>query len=174
MRDLADAERIRQFMRAIGRAADGPGRVYFTGGATAVLSGWRESTIDVDVRFEPEQDAVLRAIASLKDELSLNVELASPPDFIPALEGWAERSQFVSREGPLSFYHFDLYSQALAKIERGHAQDLEDVKAMLDRGLVDRERLRASFEAIKPSLYRYPAIDPSAFERAVEAALATQ
>jgi len=172
MRELADADRIRRFMRAIGRAATGPGRVYFTGGATAVLQGWRDTTIDVDVKLEPEQDAVLRAIAALKDELSLNVELAAPTDFIPAPEGWVERSIFAGQEGPLAFYHFDPYSQALAKIERGHAQDLEDVQTMLATGLVEPARLREYFHDIKPLLYRYPAVDAAAFERAVEAAVA--
>lgn len=171
MRELADADRIRRFMRAIGRAATRPGRVYLTGGATAVLSGWRESTIDIDLKMDPEQDAVLRAIATLKDTLSVNVELAAPDDFIPVPDGWAERSPFVAAEGPLSFHHFDFYSQALAKIERGHAQDLEDVRVMLDRGLVDRDRLRELFQTIKPRLYRYPAIDPTSFERAVEQAV---
>jgi hypothetical protein len=41
MRSLVDAERIHRFMRALGREADHPARVYLTGGATAVLSGWR-------------------------------------------------------------------------------------------------------------------------------------
>jgi hypothetical protein len=41
MRELADAERIRAFMRALAREASQPGRVLFTGGATAVLFGWR-------------------------------------------------------------------------------------------------------------------------------------
>jgi hypothetical protein len=31
--------------------------------------------------------------------------------------------------------------------------------------------VRAAFAAIEPQLYRYPAIDPPAFRRAVEAAL---
>ncbi len=172
MRDLADAGRIRDFMRAIARAADRPGRVYFTGGATAVLHGWRASTIDIDVRLDPEQDAVLRAISTLKDDLSINVELAAPIDFIPVPEGWGARSVFVAQEGPLTFFHFDLYAQALAKIERGHAQDLEDVQTMLDRGLVERARLRDYFERIKPLLYKYPAVEPGAFERSVDAALA--
>ena len=161
MRDLADADRIRRFMRAIARAADSPGRVYFTGGATAVLHGWRASTIDIDVRLEPEQDSVLRAIAKLKDELSVNVELAAPIDFIPVPEGWGERSVFVAQEGPLTFLHFDLYAQALAKIERGHAQDLDDVRTMLDRGLVDRAGLRDYFERVKPLLYSTPPSIPA-------------
>jgi hypothetical protein len=39
----------RRFMRAFGAAAEVPTRVYFTGSATAVLRGWRLSTIDVDI-----------------------------------------------------------------------------------------------------------------------------
>jgi hypothetical protein len=67
MRELADAERIRAFMRALGREASQPGRVLFTGGATAVLLGWRASTIDVDIKLVPDQDALLRAIPKLKE-----------------------------------------------------------------------------------------------------------
>lgn len=42
---------------------------------------------------------------------------------------------------------------------------------MLSQKLVDRERLRALFEAIEPQLYRYPAIDAASFRRAVEATI---
>jgi hypothetical protein len=60
--------------------------MYLTGGATAVLEGWRESTVDIDVRIEPDSDAALTKIRDLKEQLSLNVELASPLDFLPALD----------------------------------------------------------------------------------------
>jgi len=122
MRRLADAERIRRLMEALAQAASGDGRAYLTGGATAVLLGWRRSTIDVDLLLVPDQDAVLRAIPDLKEELQVNVELASPRDFIPVPSGWEERSRFVEQIGRLSFFHFDLYAQALAKIERGTAR----------------------------------------------------
>ncbi len=171
MRGLADAARIRRFMRALGEAASAEARVYFTGGATAVLGGWRESTIDVDIRLVPEDDALLRAIPRLKEELSINVELASPDHFIPVKPGWEDRSPFIAREGRVWFHHFDLYAQALAKIERGHTQDLEDVREMLRRGLVERPALLAYFEAIEPLLYRYPALDARSFREAVVAAL---
>jgi hypothetical protein len=36
-----------------------------------VLAGWRESTIDVDLRFEPEADELLRALPALKESLGL-------------------------------------------------------------------------------------------------------
>lgn len=160
-------------MRAMGRAADRPGRAYLTGGATAVIEGWRASTIDVDVVFAPDTDALLRAVPALKEELRLNVELVSPAHFIPELPGWEERSAFVAQEGPLAFHHYDFYAQALSKLERGHVKDREDVAALIGRGLVERARLRKHFDAIEPLLYRFPAIDPAAFRRAVLALTGT-
>ena len=170
MRALADAERIRRFMRTLGAEAAEDGAVYFTGGATAVLLGWRTSTLDVDILPVPEQESVLRSIPRLKDELRVNVELASPRDFVPVPEGWEDRSIFQAREGQLSFYHFDPYAQALAKLERGHSQDLEDVQALVERGLVEPARTLAYLDEIEDELYRYPALDPESFRRRVEAA----
>lgn len=171
MRELADSERIRRFMRELGLAADADGACFFAGGATAVLLGWRETTIDVDIELAPDTEALLRALPALKNQLQINVELASPSHFIPLPAGWEDRSPFVGREGRLSFYHFDLYSQALAKLERAHRQDLEDVRAMLARELVEPTRLLAYFDEIEPELYRFPAVDPPSFRRRVETEL---
>lgn len=145
-----------------------PGRAYLTGGATALIEGWRDATIDVDLKLVPETDEVLRAIPRLKEQLEINVELVAPSDFIPELPGWDGRSRFIVSEGELSFYQYDPYSQALSKIERHHSRDLIDVQAMLDRGLVERQRLQQLYDAIEPVLFRYPAIDPRSFRRAVE------
>jgi hypothetical protein len=169
MRRLVDRERLLLFMSALGKAAHAAARVYFTGGASAVLLEWRASTIDVDIEIRPESNEVLRAIPDLKEALEINVELASPGHFIPELPQWQERSPFIAREGRLDFYHYDFYSQALAKIERGHARDTADVREMHERRLIDAGRLAMLFETIAPELYRYPAIDPRAFRRAVEA-----
>ena len=171
MRQLTDAERVRRFLHELARAAEDGARCYLTGGATAVLMGWRPTTIDVDVKLVPESDAMLRAIAQLKDALAINVELASPADFIPELPGWAERSVFVAQEGKLAVFHYDLYAQALAKIERGHAQDVGDVRELLRRSLVEPSRLRDLYDRIEPELYRYPALHAPSFRAAVEEAL---
>jgi hypothetical protein len=171
MRELADAERIARFMRTLGKAADVDGACYLTGGATAVLVGWRRSTIDVDIRLAPETDALLRAIQRIKEELQINVELAAPDDFVPVPPGWEGRSVFAAHEGRLTFYHFDPYSQALGKLERAHDQDLGDVRAMIERGLIDPARALAYFDEIEPELFRFPSIDPRAFRRRVEEAL---
>jgi len=173
MRPDADAERVRALMRDLGRHASQPVRIYLTGGATAVLTGWRPSTVDVDLRVEPEVEALLRRIPSAKEVIPVNVELAAPPDFIPEVPGWRERSPFAFAEGHVDVFHFDPYSQALAKLERALERDLLDVRAMRDRGMIEPTSLVDLFAAIEPELYRYPAIDPAAFRRRVEAFVAS-
>jgi hypothetical protein len=172
LRDAADAERIRLLARELGRSVPAGIRMYLTGGATAVLEGWRQSTVDVDVRFEPDSDAALRRVAALKEELSVNVELASPLDFLPPLAGWRDRSRFRFREGNLEVFDFDPYSQALSKLERGFELDLKDVGAMVESGLVEPDLLLELFEGIEPELYRFPAVDPSSLRDAVESLVA--
>jgi hypothetical protein len=168
MRQPVTLSRLHEFMKALGSIARVAGRVYLVGGATAVVLAWRTATIDIDLKIVPETDQILRAIPELKERLQLNIELASPEQFIPELPGWQDRSQFVQTEGKLSFYHYDFYAQALAKIERGHAIDLVDVEQMIQRGIVERNRLLELFKAIEDKLYLYPALDPSSFRRAVE------
>jgi hypothetical protein len=53
MRRVAERDRIQRFMIALGVKATRPARLYFTGGATAVLLGWRASTIDVESILTP-------------------------------------------------------------------------------------------------------------------------
>lgn len=167
MRGLATADLVRSFLVALARAARRPATVYLVGGATAVIEGWRDSTVDIDLRLEPDHDELLRAIAVLKDELSINVELASPDLFVPVAPGWPERSPWVMTEGQLTIRHFDLTAQALAKIERGHTRDMMDVAAMLDRGLITRAGVVTAFEQVADQVYRFPALDAASFGSAV-------
>jgi hypothetical protein len=167
MRAETDLAKLQAFMVALGKQVRGAGRIYLTGGATALLHGWREMTIDVDLKPDPEPPGLFEALAVLKDQLDINVELASPDDFIPAIPGWRERSLFIARHGPLEFFHYDPYGQALSKLQRRHDRDLQDVKSMLRGRLIAREPLREMFTLIKPQLIRYPAIDPASFEAAV-------
>lgn len=168
MRQLTDAARLREFMRLLGRRTRAAGRVYLVGGACAVLHDWRATTVDIDIDLDPALDLLLREIPAIKEELQVNVELASPAHFIPELPGWRDRSPFVAREGTLNFHHYDFHAQALAKIERAHARDVEDVREMAARGLIEPARLTAFFDLIEPQLYRYPAVDAGSFRRAVD------
>jgi hypothetical protein len=154
-------------MTALGERVRGEGTVYLTGGATALLYGWRAATIDVDIKGDPEPAGFFEALAALKEELDINVELASPDQFIPPLPGWRERSPLIARCGSVVFRHYDLYGQALAKLQRRHDRDMSDVRSMAEARLIDRELLQRLFDAIEPDLTRYPGIDAATFRASV-------
>ena len=171
MREIATRERIEAFLTALARVATAETELYVVGGTSAVLEGWRDSTMDIDLVMRPESDAMLRAIPALKERLHINVELAAPDHFIPVPAGWERRSPIVRQLGRVTVRHYDFVAQALSKIERGHTRDLADVRAMLARGLVSPEQLRTQFAQIEPELYRYPAVDPASFKLAMDALL---
>ena len=51
---LAGGERpVNELVRELGLLTRQPTTAYLVGGTTAVLEGWRQSTIDVDLRIEP-------------------------------------------------------------------------------------------------------------------------
>lgn len=168
MRQPVTAARVEEFMKALGSAVKSPARVYLVGGSSAVLLGWRDSTIDIDLKPVPDHDDILRQLSALKERLQINIELASPDNFIPQLPGWEARSQFVRQEGKLTFLHYDFYSQALAKIERGHETDLRDIQEMVDRGLVNPARLLDLFSTIEAEIDKFPALNAASFRHAVE------
>jgi hypothetical protein len=171
MRRKVTPETLRLFMQQFASAVRSPGKVYFTGGATALLLGFREQTIDIDIKMVPEPAGAFEAIADLKERLQLNLELASPDDFIPTVANWRERSRQIASIGQIEFFHYDFAVQALAKIERGHAQDLEDAAHLLDGGFVTADELRKTFAQIEPALLRYPAINPPQFKEKLESFL---
>ena len=171
MRQPLTTESLQFFMKALAAAGRTPARVYLVGGASAVLLGWRTSTIDVDLKIIPESDELLRSLPRLKEQLHINIELASPDDFIPALPRWEERSQFIQIEGKLSFYHYDFYAQALAKIERDFEIDRQDVARLFSDGLIESDRLLQLFNSVEDQIYRYPHLDSKTFSRSVERAV---
>lgn len=169
MREVADRKRIEAFFAAVAREATTDVDIFVVGGTSAVIFGWRPTTMDVDFVMRPESDAILRAIPQLKERLRLNVELASPDQFIPVPAGWEGRSPLITTIGQVTFRHYDLHAQALAKLERGHTRDLADVEAMRIRELITGSEIRRQFSMIEPDLYRFPAVNPASFRRAVDA-----
>jgi hypothetical protein len=168
MRSNVDPQKIEQLMKALGRESRGSGCIYFTGGASALLIGWRSSTVDIDIRLDPEPPGIFQAIAKLKQELDINIELASPQDFLPQLPGWRDRSVFIGRQGEISFYHYDFTAQALSKLSRGYNRDIDDVRAMYEQKLFTLEKLCDCFDAIESELIRFPALDPDLLRNKIE------
>jgi hypothetical protein len=147
-------------------------RIYLVGGGTAVLEGWRESSIDADL-FSG-QDDIFHDVQGIKERLQVNIEFARPEDFVPALEGSESRHVFIETIGRVSFCHYDPYAQLLSKIIRGFARDLTDARALVTSGMVKPDRFRKLVEGIPESAYsKYPRLSPQAVRNAVEAFLSS-
>ena len=167
MRSLADESMVRSLMEFLGERVRGTGRLYMVGGTSAVLLGWRQHTIDVDLALHPEPPGIYEAIELAKEALGVNVEVAAPDHFIPALPDWELRSPFIGRYGKIDYFHYDFYGQALSKLCRAHGCDQDDVRAMHSQGLVTPAELLRFFERIEPRLKRYPQVRKENFKMRV-------
>ena len=160
---------IRELMRELAHSAPRRGsyRVYFVGGSTAVLAGWRESTIDADLYSDHED--IFHDVQGIKERLQLNIEFARPEDFVPPLAGNERRHVLIETIGKVSFYHYDPYTQLLSKVVRGFNRDVLDAERFLASGMVNGERFRALVDDIPDSAYaRYPALSRQAVVEAVK------
>ena len=160
---------LRELMNELARSAPrrGPYRVYLVGGGTAVLRGWRASTIDADLYADKEE--IFHDVQQIKERLQLNIEFVRPEDFVPALAGSVDRHVFIETVGKVSFYHYDPYAQLLSKVVRGFDRDIEDAKRFLESGMVDAERFRALVDDIPAVAYaKYPSLSRKAVREAVD------
>ena len=168
-RESIDRQRIRQFLDELSKRFRRPVRIYLVGGSTLVYEELRDQTLDIDLAIDvaPEDHGVLMsAIRELKETLSVNVEEASPADFIPLPAGHDLRHIFVARFGEIDVFHFDPYSTALSKIERGQTQDFEDVLALLESETIAWDRLVECYAEIRPRIGAESLKqDPVEFER---------
>lgn len=161
-------EGLHDLMKALARSAPRRGayRVFFVGGGTAVLAGWRVSTIDADLYSDREE--IFRDVQAIKERLRLNIEFARPEDFVPALAGSASRHVLVETIGKVSFYHYDPYAQLLSKVVRGFNRDMLDASSFVTSGMVDPERFRSLVNGIPEAAYaKYPALSRRAVLEAV-------
>ena len=128
MRQRVGRQEIEQFLIQVGRTRR-PGRLYLTGGAALVHRGIRPGqTLDIDIHITIDPADLTTEIAQLKQKL--NIEFASPGDFIPLPAQWEARSEFIKRYGQVDAFYFDWYSIALSKTQRANRQDVLDVQLL--------------------------------------------
>src|SRR5688500_6583955 len=105
MRGETTIKEIERLMIELGRRVTSPGKVYFSEGASAVLMGWRERTLIVQLKPDPEPAGFFEALAHAKLLVNINIEVAAPSDSVPALPGWRERNEFIAKHGRIEFLH---------------------------------------------------------------------
>jgi hypothetical protein len=172
MRRSLTRKGLRELMTELARSAPRRGsyRVYFVGGGTAVLFGWRDSTIDADLCAD--DDAIFHDVQGIKERLRFNIEFARPEDFVPELAGSDERHVFIETIGKVSFYHYDPYAQLLSKVVRGFNRDIEDAHHFLDSQMVNAKRFRTLVNGIPEVEYaKYPTLSRRAVREAVDSLL---
>lgn len=173
VRRSVDRESLGELMRALGQSElrGGSYHVYFVGGGTAVLMGWRSSTIDADLYSD--RDEVFHDIQGIKERLDLNIEFARPEDFVPAIAGSDRRHVFIETVGKVSFHHYDPYAQAFSKLVRGFNRDIEDVRKFVESKMVDPKQLLSLVGKIPEASYaKYPALSRDGVLAAVKDTLA--
>jgi hypothetical protein len=146
---------VHHFLVKLGIEFRHPARLYLVGGTSLVYEGLRDQSLDIDISFELDDahaGEFVHIIRRLKDEMQVNVEQASPGDFIPLPSGWKERAKYIGRFGQIDAFHFDLYSTALSKIERGREGDFQDVLTLLGSHQIELTQLRDAFANILPRI----------------------
>ena len=104
--------------------------------------------MDLDLKLDPEPEGVFAAIARIKEELDVNVELASPDDFLPQLADWREQSPLVGQASARSKCATTTCARRRsAELARGFERDVADVVAMLER----RASLSVSARSVRRS-----------------------
>jgi hypothetical protein len=137
MRQNVGRQEIEQFLIQVGRTRQ-PGRLYLTGGAALVHRGIRPGqTLDIDIRITIDPANLAAQIAQLKQKMNINVEFASPGDFIPLPSQWETRSTFIKRYDQVDAFYLDWYSIALFKMQWANRQDVVDVQLLTRQGFVD-------------------------------------
>ena len=161
MRQSVTKVDIEKFLTALGKAYRKQGRIYLAGGAALVHMGLRSgSTLDIDVVIETtNEDEMVTAIRRLVEQMQINIEFASPADFIPVPAQWMEHSRYIGRYGQIDAFYYDFYSLALSKISRGSDRDLIDVKLLVQQQLITLEELDAAYKEVLPRMGKRPYIN---------------
>lgn len=137
MRSHVGQREIEQFLVQVGRTRE-PGRLSLTGGAALVHRGIRPGqTLYIDIHISIDLADLTNQIARLKQTMNINVEFASPGDFLPLPTQWEARSAFIQRYNHVDVFYFDWYSIALSKTQRASRQDAIDVQLLVRQGFVD-------------------------------------
>src|ERR1700737_3720702 len=153
LRPAVSRDRIETFLRQLAQHYQRQARLYLVGGTSIVFEGFRQQTLDIDIAIEVSADnhgELIRVLRDIKNSLPVNVEEVSPADFIPLPAGYESRHEYLARYGQVDVFHFDLYSTALSKIERGRQQDLVDVVALLSHKRLEWRRLESMYREILP------------------------
>lgn len=109
-------------MSALGELVRGEGTIYLTGGATALLRGWRDATIDVDIKPDPEPAGLFEALREKLGEIETLLPRYPAIDarsFRRAVEEFvgSERGRLLQAQGGDAYSRYNALMRELASFE---------------------------------------------------------
>jgi hypothetical protein len=158
----------RRFVTALGWLLRRPIRFYLVGDSVMVELGLRGSTLDIDYVADSDDPAALaeleQAVRALKEELDVNVEPASPADFLPIPRSVLDRSRFVGRYGSVDLFYYHPPSLVIVKVARGLELDLADAERLIRAGEVEWSDVEATWREIRASPTGWVRYEPDVIE----------
>lgn len=158
---------IENFLQRLGNECASPTVIYLLGGTALFLLGNPRTTEDIDYLGDDlpsADDDFALLIKKIAIELDIEVEGVPIDGFLPIPEGSEQRHILIGKYKALTVYAFDPYTIALSKIERGFASDLQDVKFLVKKELVDLSILESQVPALEAQAAAY-LIDVQTFRR---------
>lgn len=150
-----------EFFQRVGSEAIGPATLFVFGGAAVQLLGGSRSTLDVDYMLRTDDHQGLTEILHrVANEQDLDIEESIPAEFIQGPVHSEQRHRFLGQYGALQVFILDPYHMAIMKIDRGLRTDLEDVRFLVDRGIVRLDELEQMIPVSEQQ-----ADEPIAFKR---------
>ncbi|HKG26080.1 MAG TPA: DUF6036 family nucleotidyltransferase [Thermomicrobiales bacterium] len=147
-------------------------RLYLVGGSVLIDLGLRGTTLHFDYVADADDPAALtdleQSIRTLKNELDINVEQASPGDFLPIPRSVLDRSRYVGRHGKLDVYYYHLPSLVISKAARGLEQDLSDAERLIRAGEVEWADVETTWHEIRASPVGWLRHEPEEIERRLD------
>lgn len=150
---------IRDFLRDLDRAWTPTGSSKVTLriiGSTAPMlqATYARGTKDSDVLETVDLDADIRARLEaiggkgsklhIRHKLYVDIVAAGLP-FLPRVPQWSEVSDLKADLTNFDVHVLEIVDVVVSKLKRFHAYDLQDIEAMVDRGLVDHRLLIERF-----------------------------
>lgn len=172
MRQRTDRTRLRGFLLALGRRLRRPVRLYLVGGSVMIDLGLRSATLDIDYDADADDPSALEdlelAIRSLKNELDINIEPASPADYLPVSPSVYAMSRYIGQFGPVSVYYYHLPSLVIAKAARAYEQDLDDAEQLIRTGEVTWAEIAETWTEMRARPIGWLRYEPDDVERRLD------
>lgn len=151
-----ESKQIHTFLTTLGERYPHPAQLVLLGGSALCLLGSPRPTIDIDyVGNDLKKNELQKTMEELASEMGLDVEAVPIDRFIPLPAGGDKRNLYVNKFGEIEVSILDPYGIALSKLDRGFDTDIDDIVFLIQRGLVEMDKMEQILQDALPNASRF-------------------